>query len=78
LSGRETGQFTIYKTLLDPATNCRILKGLSLIAQFGFQRAAGVATQNLPALGLLMPSLSRHKKPLGWFLFLQTSHPVSH
>ncbi len=39
----------IVKTLQSRPTNWPSLKGLSLIAHFNFQRAAGVATQNLPS-----------------------------
>ena len=53
--GRETEQLLIVKTLQALATNRPSLKGLSLIAQFNFQRAAGALTPINPHPKNIMP-----------------------
>jgi hypothetical protein len=52
-----------FKTLQTKATNSLSLKGLLLIAQFNFQRAAGVATQKLDAANSNLASHLGDKKP---------------
>jgi hypothetical protein len=52
-----------FKTLQAQATNCPSLKGLSLIAQFNFQRAAGAVTQiSTTVLSRLNPPTSKPRR----------------